>query len=246
MALVDRAQRLFARRAAGLLALTAAGFLVTACAYRGQIDQPATLRATWFSYLEGGDIRAACAPGAVDRYRLVYNGRYTEQLRSYELTADGQGGAILVARALGEANLLAFRLDDPQAPWRWQRSETRLTPEEMSQFVAGLDESGLFGPPPDGLRLNSWEFYWTASACRDGRFHFSAWVHRASNWDAFEGVAEFLFARDQTGLAVNRPRPVSAAERFGAPGGKEERGATTRFSLQVDGSGLGGITAIDW
>lgn len=245
MSLFDRIHRPFTRRPRTLPAAIGVALVVAACVYRGQIDEPVTLRATWFSYLEGGDIRAACAPGAVDRYRLVYNARYTEQLRSYELTADGNGGAVLVARALGETNLLDLQLDDLQAPWRWRKSEARLSATEMEQFLSDLERAGLFGPP-DGLRLNSWEFYWVASACRDGRFHFSAWVHPRSNWTAFEPVTKFLFDRDATGLPINRPRPVSAAERFGPRGGKEERGATTRFTLQVRGAGLGGILAIDW
>ena len=245
MPFVERARFRRRRRAWPVLAMIGLGFVGAACAYRGQIDNPLTLKATWFSYLEGGDIRQSCAPGAVDRYRLVYNARYTEQLRSYEVTADGTGGGVLVARALGGANLLEIRLDDPQAPWRWQKSEARLAPGEMTEFVADLDRAGLFGPPPDGLRLNSWQFYWAVSACRDGRFYFSAWAHPGPQFDSFEPVAEFLFARDKTGLPVSRPRPVDAAERFGSRGGQEERGATTRFTLQVEGNGLGGITAID-
>lgn len=244
MIVADIAARLPRRVFVSALALFS-GLALAACAYRGAIDEPVTLRATWFSYLDGGDIRASCAPGATDRYRLVYNGRYTEQLRSYEVTADGMGGGLFVARAIEQTNLMELRFDDLQAPWRWKRSEGRFTPAEMADFIARLEASGFFDAPPDGLRLNSWQFYWVASGCRSGRFHFSAWAHPSARWDAL-AFPEILFARDDTGVRVNPARAAPAGERFGAPGGKEERGATTRFTLQVDDAGLGGITAIGW
>lgn len=215
------------------------------CAYRGGTDEPVVRRASWFSYLDGGDLRESCGPGAVDRYRLVYNGRYTEQLRSYEITADGMGGGLLVARALNQTNLMELRLDDLQAPWRWKRSEARLAPAEMEALVDALAADGLFGPPPDGLRLRSWEFYWVASACRAGRFHFSAWTQTGDLWNELAFPA-LLFARDETGVAVNPPWKISAGERFGTRGGKGERGSELRFTLQVDGDGLGGISALGW
>ena len=79
--------------------VTCITILLAGCTYRGDIDNPAVRKVSWFSYLDGTDIRTACAEGAPDSYRLVYNGRYEEQLRSYEITADGAGGAYLVARA---------------------------------------------------------------------------------------------------------------------------------------------------
>jgi hypothetical protein len=218
------------------------GLALASCTYRGGIDEPVARRATWFSYLDGGDIREACGAGTIDRYRLVYNGRYNEQLRSYEVTGDGAGGGIYVARALNAANLASFTLDDLQGPWRWQRAEGRLSPAEMQEFTAKLGESGMFEAPPQGLRLKSWRFYWVASGCRDGVFQFSAWVHPSPRWDRL-AFPEFLFARDRTGVAVNPPRPVPVAEDF-AKGPADERGATTRFTLEVDGRGLGGLATI--
>src|SRR5215813_10182543 len=93
--------------------------LLAACSYRGDIDNPVVRKVSWFSYLDGTDIRVACTEGAQDRYRLVYNARYEEQLRSYEVVADGGGGAYLVARAKGRSNMFAISADDVFAPWRW-------------------------------------------------------------------------------------------------------------------------------
>jgi hypothetical protein len=213
--------------------------LLAGCSYRGDIDNPLVRKTSWFSYLDGTDIRAACAAGAPDRYRLVYNGRYEEQLRSYELTADGAGGAFLIARAKGRTNAFDISLDDVLAPWRWKRSQTRLSPAEFQRFVALLEQSGQFAGAPVGLRLFSGDFYWVSSACRNGTFHYHAWAF--SN-DGFSRVrfAEFLFKHDQTELAVNPPRQIPASEFLG-PQGRQEDQTQIRFWLQVREDGLGGI-----
>ena len=223
----------------GLLCALAAA----SCAYRGGVDEPLVRRATWFSYLDGGDIREACGPGTIDRYRLVYNARYNEQVRSYEVTGDGAGGGIYIARAMNEANLLNLTLDDLQGPWRGQRAEARLTPAEMPEFTAALARSGMFEAPPDGLRLKSWDFYWIASGCHDGEFQFSAWLHPSARWDRL-AFPDLLFARDRTGIAVNPPRPVPVLDDF-VRGQTEARGGTIRFTLEVDGKGLGGVRTIN-
>ena len=81
-----------ALRAAASLGLILGLAVLAGCAYRGGIDQPVTLKATWFSYLNGDDIRSACVPGAPPKYRLVYNGNYDEQLRAYELVGEYKRG----------------------------------------------------------------------------------------------------------------------------------------------------------
>src|SRR3546814_20917874 len=85
-----------------------------------------TIKATWLSYLNGDDMRAACVEGAPLPYRLIYNADYDEQLRSYDVTgtpgSDGDaGGGSLVVRVLGGRGIavtelpfsdpMAFRLD---------------------------------------------------------------------------------------------------------------------------------------
>jgi hypothetical protein len=64
------------------------GIGLAGCAYHGSFDDPIQRRFQWFSFIGGDDIKAACRPGSsasIDRYRFVYNGRYAEQLRAYEL-----------------------------------------------------------------------------------------------------------------------------------------------------------------
>jgi hypothetical protein len=222
-----------------LVSLVGLAAAVSGCTYRGNIDNPVVRKVTWFSYLDGTDIRTACSEGARDSLRLVYNARYREQVRSYEITADGAGGAYLVARARGRANSFNVSLDDPFAPWRWRHSETQLSPAEYQQFLALLEKSGQFAGAPAGLRLFSGDFYWVGSACRNGVFAYHAWLYSE---DGFADVhfADFLFKRDRTEIAVNPARRIPAGEYLG-PMGRQEDQTEIRFWLQVREDGLGGI-----
>jgi hypothetical protein len=213
--------------------------LLAGCTYRGDIDNPLVRKASWFSYLDGTDIRTACVEGAADSFRLVYNGRYEEQLRSYEITADGAGGAYLIARAKGRTNAFDVSFDDVLAPWRWKRAEARLSPAEFQQFVTLLEQSGQFAGAPVGLRLYSGDFYWVGSACRNGTFHYHAWAFSSDGFAQLR-FADFLFKHDRTELAVNPPRKIPAGEFLG-PQGRQEDQTQIRFWLQVREDGLGGI-----
>ena len=140
------------RRPALGLALLALGALA-GCAYQGAIDQPVTIKATWFSYLNGDDIRAACTDGAPSWYRLVYNGNYEEQLRSYEVVADGTGGAYYTVRVQTGSglDLTKFSFGDLQAVAGWTTVRTRLIPADLAALERALEASDAFGPAPVGL-----------------------------------------------------------------------------------------------
>ena len=75
--------------------------LVPGCAIDQAAHNPLAQRFVWYRFLNGDDIRENCYEGSLRRYRLVYNGRYQEQLRRYEVIADGAGGAYLVSRVQG-------------------------------------------------------------------------------------------------------------------------------------------------
>lgn len=223
------------------------GFAVLAgCAYYGpgrtDIDNPVVRKVAWFSYLDGGDIRQSCVAGSVDRFRLVYNGQYEKQVRSYEVTGDGVGGngggASFIARAMGEPNLLNLQFPDLLAPWRWQKSEMALSSAEFAEFRDLLAASGWGQGAPQGKRLHSRDFYWTAAGCRDGKFRYDAWVHAQGDFAEVE-FQEFLLARDQTGMAFRKPVKVLPIDRT-EQGQPRERSAAI-FSLTVSGEGIGGL-----
>jgi hypothetical protein len=222
----------------GLILVAVAG-----CKYRGGIDEPVVRKATWFSYLAGTDIRESCAPGVPDRFRFVYNARYTDQVRSYEVVGDGAGGAYLVARALGPVELDVIPVEDIQAPWRWKTSETRLSATQLAAFEQTLAESGFFGPSPEGLRLYSDGFYWVGAGCRDGVFAFNAWQFPSPDFARLTFPA-FLFAQDATGVRIAQPYRTYGKERLQQPGHQADWQWRTKFTLQVRGQGLGGISEL--
>jgi len=231
---------------------SAAIFLaLSGCAYRGDIDNPATLKATWFSYLNGDDIRAACVEGAPLSYRLVYNSDYDLQIRSYEVvgngSGDGSGGARLTARVLGESGLDISRvtLADPQAFARWTKSEAPLGASVVARLNAALEASGAFEAAPKGLQLFSKETYWISSLCRDGRFYFNAWRYPSERFDRI-GFDSLLFALDETGIPVRDPVavPLGTSAKLRSPQGQEavdSRG--NYFNVKVGDNGLTGHLA---
>jgi hypothetical protein len=227
-----------------LLKLTLMAYVLGGCAYHGaprsDIDNPGVRKVAWFSYLDGNDIRESCATGSLDRYRLVYNGQYEKQIRSYEITqaSPNPGGAYFVARAMGETNLAEVQLNDLLAPWRWRKSEMTLGADEFAQFRDLLAQSGWGQGAPQGKILHSRDFYWVAAGCRDGVFHFDAWVHAQGDFPEIK-FQDFLLARDKTGLAFRKPvkvLPIDRTER-----GRPRDHSGTIFVLNVSGEGIGGL-----
>ena len=220
--------------APALLAMTAA------CAIDQAVQQPALQRFVWYSYLNGEDLREACAEGSLPRYRFVYNGRYQEQLRRYEVLDDGGGGAYVIANAQGSGNLANVNLNDVLAPWRWHRSQVQISPQEFAQFKTALQTSGVFEPAPEGLHLPSAGFYWVAVACQGGQVQFNAWRYPSPRFDRLAFPA-FLYARDLSEVPVNPPREIDAAELLFVR--QPSRTSSTRypvFSLRVGDNGLEG------
>lgn len=222
------------RAAAALGALL---LLLGGCAYSGRIDQPWTQKATWFSYLNGDDIRSRCAAGGGEEYRLVLNASYNEQLRSYEVRALPDGGALLTSRVQNGSGIPVsrIRLDDPFAGLRWNKAEARLSPSEFERLRAALANDGLGAPSPSGLRLHSDEFYWVASGCRDGTALFRAWTYDNPDYDGL-AFPQPLLAHDTTGLPVNPPHPPNRRVRHRTP----DNDAPLYFHLQVGQNGLAG------
>ena len=224
------------------LALLALGVLA-GCAYEGAIDQPVTIKATWFSYLNGDDIRSACTDGAPSWYRLVYNGNYDEQLRTYEVVTDGTGGAYYKARVQTGAglDLTKFSFDGLQGMAGWTTVQTRLIPVDLAALERALEASDAFGPAPVGLRMASEQFYWVASLCRDGRFHFNAWLYPSARAAGLR-FPQVLLGHDGTGIAVNPPREVAGIERVRRT--VKGEGGPQHFDLEVDENGFKGHQTI--
>src|SRR5579872_2626165 len=158
--LIRGAGRWLPRDCAALLAL----LLTAACTSIG--NNPVQRSFAWFNMLNGSDIRKACAPGAGERYRFVYNAVWGEQVRVYEIaTPPGGGPATLTARVMFPETLDAIDLRDPLLLYRGKVGSVALSVDEMAALAGRLRQSGYYEAPPAGLTLPSDGFYWAISSC---------------------------------------------------------------------------------
>lgn len=211
--------------------------LVAGCAYRGA-DDPVSLRLSWFSYLNGDDLRGLCIPGAPDRYRFVYNGVNVEQLRLYELTErPGGDGHILSVRVIGAPSLATVEIGAPGdliEPWRGRSETVVLRDDDLALLRRAMESARVFDPSPEGLELPSKGFFWIVDACRAGRFHFNAYLWPSDRFDR-AAFANLLLAWDPTGVALNAPR-VPQYELYDP----DQATSARNFQLRVGRNGLWG------
>jgi len=109
----------------GIVTATALVALSACAAGEGTADNPVLRKFQWFSYLEGGDFKDACVAGAANRYRMVYNGIYIEQVRAYDLHGDS---GVLNARLITPMDLRDFAVEgwaDLLNPWRGVKTNER-------------------------------------------------------------------------------------------------------------------------
>lgn len=224
--------------------------LIGGCAYHETYPQ-VTRRFTWFSYLNGDDIRARCGADARPRYRFVYNGVYTRQVRTYDIAPDEQGrGFQLTARVLNPFLLSSVEIDipgmmsgqDPSEglqPWAGTTARVPLGSRDLDTLDAALAVSGFFRPPPVGARLSSDGFYWIGVACIGGRMAFNAYEWPSSRFDDATFPA-LLFGWDQTGVPVHPPhdRPFSGLDED-----PQSKGMHT-FTITIGQEGLAGVATL--
>lgn len=225
----------------GALALLGGlGVALGGCSYRGEdLNFPLAQRFLWTGVVNADDLREGCEPGAPARWRAVYNGSYEEQLRIYDLTALPNGGAALETQVQESANLTRIGIEDPLAPWKWQRSEAVVDAAALAGFQAALAAEGFEEPPPVGARLDSRAFYWVVTACREGAVDFQVWRHPQDAPLNERAFVRWLAARDDSGVPLAPPRPF---DRFD-PAYDQTRsggGGNFAFSFTVREDGLGG------
>jgi hypothetical protein len=228
-----------------LTTVLAATGLLGGCAAIGPTDDPFLRGLTWERYIGGDDLDRACAAGQPERFRLVYNAVEKEQRRTYDITGQADGGALVETRVIGRPVLNDPRnpitLRDPLGPWRGQTSLHRISAAELDGVVAALDTSGFDGPAPDGLFLRADGLFWTASACRNGQFHFYAWSGEEAG---FKPVGERLLAAilpyDDTGVPAIHPYdvPLPPYGSYFAAAGRDVQPQYTPERYQVGKNGL--------
>ena len=179
-----------------------------------EIEAPIGRSFYWYRYIGGADIRDACAAGAPDRTRIVYNAVWGEQVRIYDIVGPRMMARVLTDMSTGlEIDISAP--DDLLGPWKTRRGDRVLNNAELSQLDQALAASGGLGPPPAGRNLLSEEFWWSVASCRNGRWSYAAYDFQT---DGFRRVrfAEALFALDPLAQTVPPPPPrKTAGERYG-------------------------------
>ncbi|MGC2855460.1 hypothetical protein ACM64Y_08295 [Novispirillum sp. DQ9] len=149
------------------------------------LSDPVGRRLNWFAYLDGADIKRTCRPDGDDRARMVLNGRYTDQVRTYDLRDGGGGGtATLETHVFSGLQVNAgFTPGSLGDVLSGRPQDLRLGRAETDALWAALRASGAFEGAPKGLRLDSEEVYWIAVGCRDGAVFFNAWRHPSPGFD---------------------------------------------------------------
>jgi hypothetical protein len=236
---MEQGKQIMLMRPTRYLLTAAMVWALAACAYSGGIDRPLVQKVAWFSYLNGDDIRAACVPGSANQYRLVYNGEYDRQVRTYEIL-DAPGGASFLARVQqgGGIDLINFSFSRPGGAGGWRSAEAALSPAQMAELDAALAADGAFRPAPEGLRLASEEFYWLFVGCRNGQVQFHAWPYAGGSFAGLR-FPEILLRDDKTGIALNPPREVGPINR--TQRGPLGENPTPRFDISIQGNGLWGL-----
>lgn len=228
---VPRSRPFFARVRCALVLM--GGVLgLSACASVGTVNDPVGRSLTWYSYLNGDDIRDRCDSEAPDEMRLVFNGRYREQVRQYDLTPWPQPGLLNVLVTQG-ANLLAggWTLDDPLGPWRGETFPVRLTAEQNASLWAALERDGAFTPPPRGLALPSTHLYWVVSGCHNGQGFFHAWKQGTAAYATLT-FPSALLPLDVSGIAFAPEQPQGMV----IP--SDPRGSDGYFELLIGETGI--------
>ena len=206
------------------------------------LDNPIGRSLGWFNYLDAADIRSVCNQRIGERYRLIYNAIWGEQVRAYDIAAPPRdAAAALSARVFFPENLNDINLRDPLSPYRGQARTVALSAADMAAFRDALQASAFDAPAPRGLILPSDGFYWIVAACRDGVFHYNAYAYPSEPFAAIR-FDRWLFDHDPSGVAVNLPRESAPRQSRNV---RVSEGTTySVFDMTVGDSGLAGVGAL--
>jgi hypothetical protein len=212
--------------------------VLAACSYKGGENQPVIRKFTWFSYIAGEDIARQCTGSRGERYRLVYNGVYNEQVRSYDITPAERGRYQIKINVTEEADIRSFSLDlnnpDLFHPWRPKVSTTNISASNLGVLKKTLKNAGFFDSPPPSENLPSIGFYWVISACIDGKFSQNAFLWPDNKFKQAQ-FGKLLSAWDFTDIPVNLPRKTS---NFGVYGTNDTTEYRNHFNLRFGSNGF--------
>ena len=210
---------------------------LTGCEYTGQgIGNPLTRKTAWFSYLSGDDIHKACKPGYPDRYRIVYNGRWEEQVRIYEIV--NTPPHTLNQRILGplQLNHLSIASTDGIGEiFEGQTAQTALGAQRYSELVAAVDQ-GLATPVPVDKTFASDSFYWIVTACEKGQFRLGAWQYNKPDFNVLT-FPPLLLKADATGAKFNEPHEMDSRDFANKSSDDQKRWFIRIYADHIGGAG---------
>lgn len=206
---------------------------LSACDYHpGDLDNPISRKATWFSFLSGDDIRKSCVSGAPDYLRIIYNGRWYEQVRVYQVV--GVAPYTLNQRVVGPADLSHFDSSLGSEVLAGRVARTDMGEARYRSLAAAVDAAIAAMPPKVDEIMASDSFYWVVSGCRGGKFVFDAWQFGRPGFDRL-GFPDQLLASDQSGVAFNPPHEPDSLDLANKPTADRQR-----WSLRVYADHVGG------
>ncbi|WP_169544800.1 hypothetical protein [Sneathiella aquimaris] len=211
--------------------------VLSGCTANGGTDNPLVRPFQYFSYLNGDDIRNSCTDGSDSRYRLVFNGLYEQQVRTYDIRqpANARTGVQttrVFARGIG-AN---FSIGRDGIDFQGTSNSTEvLTYDDLLAIDKALIEAGFERPSLDGQILHSDEFYWIAMVCRSGAFKYFAWTKDMVDIEGLP-LLEAVSRKDLTDIEPVPIREPIIHDR----GGRNQVGLEggSYFSLEVGDNGL--------
>ncbi len=229
-----------------ILLLCAILLLVQGCAARGVTEDPVKRVFTWFSYMNGDDLRAACTQGATNRYRLIYNARWTEQVRSYDIVAaralpgtQGVGvpvDAKLTAQVFAPAPIFNAYLDRLNGGEATQTAQTRIAPDIFAKLETAIWQN-VAQSEREGDWLRSDRYFWVVMGCREGTFRLTGFEVTPETHDALTFLA-LLRSIDPIAKPLARPRALPDQPYAQTAGERERR--EVRFRVQVRNNHLVG------
>lgn len=215
-----------------LLRLAAFLALTGTAAAQGIPTNPIGRTFQWPDIMAGNDIRAACAPGAPERWRFVYNAIYSEQVRSYDI-AESRLETRVFDR-LGIGYMTTFSLSEFI---HGAVSVVPIAPEDLRRLIAVWESDLPQAVAPVG-HLRSDRFFWTTAGCRGGRFVAAAFNYPPDGSTPFAFVPE-LARFDRSGKPGNPPRPFrDVGPMADLTQTRHNRDGNVRFLLRVDETGI--------
>jgi hypothetical protein len=187
----------------------ACALILSGCASLGPAGEADARKLTWFSYVNGEDLRAQCSSAEPDRYRLIYNSKANAQLRTYEVRAvengdEHEGGAVVEARVIPAEAL--WRRDPEDTLTTGQAASMRLylSPDQFERLTSKLAESGAFEGSSMELHTRSAGVFWLASGCHEGAYFLTAFSNPSDRFENI-GIGTGGIGAGEMGTGAGRP-----------------------------------------